>query len=276
MTMKQIQIPLGKKAYFASDFHLGFPSQEESRVREKHLLSWLDLVEQDGSDLFLLGDLFDFWFEYQEVIPKGFVRFIGRLAHLSDQGVRIHIFVGNHDLWMADYFEREISAKIYREPTEFQFSTSEKSYRVLLGHGDGIGPGDYGYKFLKRIFTNPMARCFFKVLHPDLGIRLAHVWSNTRKSNTIQAGEVPFNPETDFIYSEYALVREDTLTDTDYGGDYYGFGYGGFINQWSNDGKTERYYLLLTTPTVNPRTARSIREARKVFIPRNPRARNSS
>jgi UDP-2,3-diacylglucosamine hydrolase len=242
MTMKQIQIPLGKKAYFASDFHLGFPSQEDSRVREKHLLAWLDLVEQDGSDLFLLGDLFDFWFEYSEVIPKGFVRFIGRLAHLSDQGVRIHIFVGNHDLWMADYFEREISAKIYREPTEFQFSTSEKSYRVLLGHGDGIGPGDYGYKFLKRIFTNPMARWFFKVLHPDLGIRLAHVWSNTRKSNTIQAGEVPFNPETDFILS-YVRERYQQDAQQHLACDAYVFGHRHHPIEFALDGHSSYFNL---------------------------------
>jgi UDP-2,3-diacylglucosamine hydrolase len=222
--MKQIQIPQGKKAYFASDFHLGFPGHAESRERESHLLAWLELVEQDGSDLFLLGDLFDFWFEYNEVVPKGFVRFIGRLAHLADQGIRMHLFVGNHDLWMADYFEHEISAQIYREPTRFEFSTGGKTYQIFMGHGDGLGPGDYGYKLLKRIFTNAIAKFLFKILHPDLGIGLAHFWSNTRKSQTINAGEVPFNPETDFIL---AYVREQFQVDYQLGKacDAYVFGH---------------------------------------------------
>ena len=242
MNMKEIQIPQGKKAYFASDFHLGFPGHTESRARESHLLTWLDLVEQDGSDLFLLGDLFDFWFEYKEVVPKGFVRFIGRLAHLADQGIHIHLFVGNHDLWMADYFEHEISAHIYREPTLFQFSFVAKSYRLLIGHGDGLGPGDYGYKFLKHIFTNPLAKGLFKILHPDLGIGLAHFWSNTRKSNTINAGEVPFNPATDYIL---AYVRERFQVDYEQGKacDAYVFGHRHHPIEFALDGQSTYFNL---------------------------------
>ena len=197
--MIEIQIPAGKKAYFASDFHLGFPNHAESLAREKYIISWLSQVQKDASDVFLLGDLFDFWFEYSQVIPKGFVRFLGKLAEMNDAGIQIHIFVGNHDLWLKAYLKDEIGAIIYHEPTEFSFNLQGKLVNALLGHGDGLGPGDYGYKLLKQIFINPISIFLFKILHPDLGVRLAHLWSNTRKSDTISAGDVPFNSDTDFI-----------------------------------------------------------------------------
>ena len=195
----QLIIPKGKKVYFASDFHLGFPNLEESIFREKELVKWLDLIKIDAHALFLVGDLFDFWFEYRQTIPKGFVRFIGKLAELSDRGIEIHIFVGNHDLWMRDYFQTELSAKIYREPCQMDLIFDEVSHLIYIGHGDGVGPGDYGYKFLKKIFTNPIAQFCFRLLHPDLGIKLAHYWSNTRKSNAIKDGVVAFDENTDFI-----------------------------------------------------------------------------
>lgn len=164
--MIEIQIPAGKKAYFASDFHLGFPNHAESLAREKYIISWLGQVQKDASDVFLLGDLFDFWFEYSQVVPKGFVRFLGKLAEMNDAGIQIHIFVGNHDLWLKAYLKDEIGAIIYHEPTEFSFNLQGKSVKALLGHGDGLGPGDYGYKLLKQIFINPISIFLFKILHP--------------------------------------------------------------------------------------------------------------
>jgi UDP-2,3-diacylglucosamine hydrolase len=199
--MIEIQIPAGKKAYFASDFHLGFPNNAESLAREKYIVSWLSQIQKDASVVFLLGDLFDFWFEYAQVVPKGFVRFLGKLAEMNDQGIQIYICVGNHDLWMRTYLKEEIGAIIFDQPTEFSFNLNGKVVKALLGHGDGLGPGDYGYKFLKQIFVNPVAHFLFKLLHPDLGVRLAHAWSNTRKSDTISAGEVPFDSDSDFILS---------------------------------------------------------------------------
>lgn len=203
--MKQIIIPAGKHVFCISDMHLGFPDGETSRERERVLVDWLVDIREDVSDLFLLGDIFDFWFEYKTVVPKGFTRLLGALASLADRGVRLHIFVGNHDLWMWDYFEQEFGATIYYEPTEFEFQFPDKMTRVCMGHGDGMGPGDTGYKLLKKVFVNPVAQFLFSWLHPDLGVRLAHAWSGTRKSSTIKAGEVPFDPETDFILS---AVRE--------------------------------------------------------------------
>jgi len=198
---QQIAIPSGKKVYFASDFHLGFPNVNESLLREKELIRWLNSIKSDAKALFLVGDLFDFWFEYRQVVPKGFVRFIGKLAELSDVGVEIHLFVGNHDLWMWDYFEKEFSAHIYREPTRFLFKFQDHQENIFVGHGDGLGPGDNGFKVLKKVFTSSLAKFCFRWLHPDLGVKLAHLWSNTRKTTAITEGFVPFNSETDYILS---------------------------------------------------------------------------
>ena len=206
--MIHINLTSGKKVYFASDFHLGFPDENTSREREKALVSWLDQVQSDAQDLFLLGDLFDFWFEYKTAVPRGFVRFLGKLSALADQGIAIHVFVGNHDLWMWDYLERELGAKIYREPHDLKITTSNKSFQLHVGHGDGLGPGDTGYKILKKVFTNRIAQWLFGFLHPNVGISLANFWSSTRKESTMTKGEQAFDPDTDYIVS---YVRETAL-----------------------------------------------------------------
>jgi UDP-2,3-diacylglucosamine hydrolase len=164
-----MQIPSGKNIYFSSDNHLGAPSSEESLVREKKFIRWLDMIKEDAAAIFLLGDLFDFWFEYKQVVPKGFVRVLGKLAEISDSGIPIYFFVGNHDLWMGDYFEKELNITTYRNTKEFTFNETA----FLIGHGDGKGPGDKGYKRMKKVFTFPFFKWLFKWLHPDLGVRLA-------------------------------------------------------------------------------------------------------
>jgi len=164
-----MQIPQGKKIYFSSDNHLGAPTHSESLPREKIFVKWLDSIKQDAEVIFLLGDLFDFWFEYKTVVPKGFVRTLGKLAELRDSGIQIHFFVGNHDLWMHDYFEKELNIPVYHKPKEFVFNNKH----FLIGHGDGLGPGDKGYKRMKKVFTNPFSKWLFRWLHPDLGVRLA-------------------------------------------------------------------------------------------------------
>jgi UDP-2,3-diacylglucosamine hydrolase len=156
--MIHIHLTSGKKIYFASDFHLGFPDEEVSREREKVLVSWLDQIQADAQEVFLLGDLFDFWFEYKTAVPRGFVRFLGKLSELSDRGIHLHIFVGNHDLWMWDYLERELGATIYREPADLSVTAPDRQFQLHIGHGDGLGPGDTGYKILKKVFTNPLAQ----------------------------------------------------------------------------------------------------------------------
>ncbi len=172
-----MQIPTGKKIYFSSDNHLGAPTMAESMPREKIFIQWLDSIKGDAAAIFLLGDLFDFWFEYKTVVPKGFVRTLGKLAELSDSGIQIHFFVGNHDLWMDDYFETELNIPVYHDPKEFIFN--EKHF--FIGHGDGKGPGDKGYKRMKKVFTNPFSKWLFRWLHPDIGVKLAQYMSVKNK-----------------------------------------------------------------------------------------------
>ena len=175
--MKQFQIPEGKKIYFASDNHLGAPTRELSMGREKKFVSWLDEIKKDAAVIFLLGDLFDFWFEYRTVVPKGFTRTLGKLAELSDSGITVYYFVGNHDLWMNGYFEQELGIEVFHKPQEFQINGKV----FLIGHGDGLGPGDKGFKRMKKVFTNPFAQWVFRWIHPDWGVRVAQYFSVKNK-----------------------------------------------------------------------------------------------
>ena len=163
-----ITLAEGKKIYFASDNHLGAPTSDASKPREKKFVAWLDEIKHDAAAIFLLGDLFDFWFEYKTVVPKGFTRTLGKLAEISDSGIPIHYFVGNHDLWMHGYFEEELGIPVYHEPKEFMFNDTS----VFIGHGDGLGPNDKGYKRMKKVFTNPVFKWLFKWMHPDIGLRI--------------------------------------------------------------------------------------------------------
>ena len=172
-----IEIPNGKKIYFASDNHLGAPTIEASRPREKKFVTWLDEVKHDAAAIFLLGDLFDFWFEYKTVIPKGFTRTLGKLAEIADSGIPIHYFVGNHDLWMNGYFEEELGIPVYHRPKEFKLGAKD----FFIGHGDGLGPGDKGYKRMKKVFLSPFFKWLFRWGHPDIGMRIAQYFSVKNK-----------------------------------------------------------------------------------------------
>lgn len=175
--LNHITLIEGKKIYFASDNHLGAPTTETSKPREKKFVAWLDEIKHDAAAIFLLGDLFDFWFEYKTVVPKGFTRTLGKLAEISDSGIPIHYFVGNHDLWMNGYFEKELGIPVYRKPQEFTFNSTS----FFIGHGDGLGPGDKGYKRMKKVFTNPFFKWLFRWLHPDIGMRVAQYLSVKNK-----------------------------------------------------------------------------------------------
>ncbi|NRB59669.1 MAG: UDP-2,3-diacylglucosamine diphosphatase [Winogradskyella sp.] len=172
-----MDLPQGKKIYFSSDNHLGAPTHEASLPREKKFVAWLDEVKQDAAAIFLLGDLFDFWFEYKTVVPKGFIRTLGKLAEISDSGIPIYFFVGNHDLWMSGYFEKELNIPVFHKPQEF--SINNKLF--FIGHGDGLGPGDKGFKRMKKVFTNPVFQWLFRWLHPDIGVRIAQYMSVKNK-----------------------------------------------------------------------------------------------
>lgn len=164
-----MNIPKDKKIYFSSDNHLGAPNASESLPREKLFVQWLDTIKEDAAAVFLLGDLFDFWFEYKHVVPKGFVRVLGKLAELSDSGIPIYFFVGNHDLWMRDYFEKELQIQVFLEPKEFVLHGKT----FFIGHGDGLGPNDKGFKRMKKVFKNPVFQWLFKWTHPDIAVAIA-------------------------------------------------------------------------------------------------------
>ena len=163
-----MQVPQGKKIYFLSDFHLGIPDATSSLMREKKVAAFLESIKSDAYMVFVLGDLFDFWFEYRKVIPKGYTRILGKLAELTDTGIQVHFFVGNHDMWMSGYFESELNIPVFFEQKNYLFN--EKKF--VIGHGDGLGPGDNGYKFLKQIFRNPVCKFLFGLIPPYFGISL--------------------------------------------------------------------------------------------------------
>ena len=162
-----------KKTYFASDFHLGINARLSSLDRERQICRWLDLVSQDAEAIYLVGDVFDYWFEYKSVIPKGFSRILGKLAEVRDKNIPIYFFTGNHDMWMFRYFEDELGIPIYRQPIIREIHGKT----FFIGHGDGLGPGDYGYKMIKKIFANKTCQWLFARLHPNFGLWLMNFFS---------------------------------------------------------------------------------------------------
>ena len=160
----------GKKIYFASDLHLGAPDHASSLERERRFVSWLDEIKSDAEEIHLVGDVFDFWFEYGTVVPMGFTRLLGKLAEICDSGIPVYLYLGNHDMWMFEYLPKEVGVMITDSPLEREFN-GKKFY---IAHGDGLGPGDHGYKFLKKIFRNKICQWLFARMHPNLGIRIAN------------------------------------------------------------------------------------------------------
>ena len=195
-----------KKIYFLSDFHLGAPDEKSSLLREKKIIAFLNTITADAEQIFIMGDLFDFWFEYKTVVPKGFVRILGKLAEITDSGIPVHFFVGNHDMWMKDYFQKELNIPVYFEPVPFEFHGK----KFLLGHGDGLGPGDHGYKFIKKIFRNKLAHFLFGILPPAIGMGLANFFSKKSRAKTGQSEEVFLGEENEWllVYSKNILQKE--------------------------------------------------------------------
>lgn len=195
MKKEVIQIPSDKKIYFASDFHLGVPDHAASLEREKRIIKWLDQVKDDAHSIYLLGDIFDFWFEYKQAIPKGFVRLQGKLAELRDSGMPIYFFTGNHDMWMFNYFPQELGIPIYREPIELEIGAQ----KLMIGHGDGLGPGDTSYKILKKFFNSGLCQWLFARLHPNLGIGIAKIWSRSSRIANMKKEEKFKGEENEYL-----------------------------------------------------------------------------
>ncbi|WNJ19424.1 UDP-2,3-diacylglucosamine diphosphatase [Pontibacter sp. G13] len=227
----------GKKIYAASDMHLGAPDAEMSLVRERHLVKWLRHIAPDAAEIYLIGDIFDFWFEYKHVVPKGYARLMGTLAELSDAGIKLHIFAGNHDLWYKDYFPEQFGAEVHHGPIIREFFG--KTY--YLAHGDGLGPGDHGYKFMKRVFTNRFCKWLFKWLHPDLGVGLARIVSGKGSHAAFEkmaTTEVKHLGDREYLY-QHAKAMVKTHPEID----HYVFGHRHMLLQ--EEIHSQRYITML-------------------------------
>jgi len=208
-----------EKIYFASDFHFGIPDHLSSRKREAIFIQWLDKVKTDASKIFLMGDLFDFWFEYKSAIPRGYVRLLGKLAEITDSGIEVHLFRGNHDMWAFDYLEKEVGIKLHRNAETIKFG--EKVF--YLAHGDGLGPGDSGYKLIKSIFQSSVNQWLFRWIHPDWGIRMGLYWSRKSRYANISREDI-VQRDKDIVNSRLAIHSRQIL-ESDPGIDFFIYGH---------------------------------------------------
>ena len=218
MSFQQLKITLlpEKKLYFASDFHLGAPNHSESLKRERRLVNWLESIRHDAQMICLVGDLFDFWYEHKRVVPRGFVRFLGKLGELTDAGIEIIAFPGNHDMWMTGYFEKELSIKTFRRPLELTVHSPQstvdnqpQTVNLLITHGDGLGPGDYNYKLLQKVFESKLAQWSFgNLMHPDWALWLGQSWANYSWKKHAKEGQPEFLGEEKEWLLLYAKEEE--------------------------------------------------------------------
>lgn len=217
----------GKKIYFASDFHLGAPGDTKSSERERLLCKWLDEIKGDAAEIYLVGDVFDFWFEHKYTIPKGFVRILGKLAELVDSGIKVHFFTGNHDTWMRDYFPNEIGIEVHDEPIERTYNGKN----FFIGHGDGLGPGDHKYKLLKKIFRSKTCQWLYARIHPNLSFWIARASSLKSRAATGKADEIFNGKENEWLY----VFCQDYLKN--HKTDYFVFGHRHLPLELDVDGK---------------------------------------
>lgn len=201
-----MEILPGKKIYFLSDFHLGIPNHSKSLEREKKVINFLTSIEKEAAEIFILGDMFDFWYEYKTVVPKGFTRLFGKLATLTDRGIPITFFVGNHDMWMNGYFEEELNITVYHQVKSYEWNNK----KFFIGHGDGLGPGDKKYKLLKKLFRSKISQWLFGILHPNWGIGLANYFSKKSRLKTMQADKKFLGEEKEWllIFCRQTLAKE--------------------------------------------------------------------
>jgi len=197
-----IELPKGKKAYFASDFHLGSPNMAASRERELQIVEWLEYISQDAGLVVFNGDIFDFWFEYKYVVPKGYIRFLGKVCELSDNGVPVLFFHGNHDMWMFDYLKDELGAQIFSDPIDIKINES----LIHIGHGDGLGPGDLKYKLLKKVFRSKVAQWLFARVHPNFAFWVATEWSGSSKKHQPKKDLINWGTK-EWLY-QYSMERQ--------------------------------------------------------------------
>ncbi len=229
-----INLPERKKIYFLSDWHLGWPDAEQSRLREKKIVEWLDKIENNVFALFLVGDIFDFWFDYRHTVPKYFTRILGKLARMADKGIGIHYFFGNHDMWLKDYFRQEIGMQIHSDAVDLTLN----QLKIFVAHGDGLGPGDHSYKFLKKIFRNPVSQWLYRWLHPDIGIPLASFFSHRSRASTPRQVTRFRGPDKEYLM----LFSEAILQNKHY--DFFIFGHRHHAVDYPLSNRKSRYINL--------------------------------
>jgi UDP-2,3-diacylglucosamine hydrolase len=190
--------------YFAADVHLGLPPYEDSRKRERRFVNWLDSIKSDAKEIFLLGDIFDFWFEYKKVVPRGFVRTMGKIAELTDSGIPVHFFAGNHDLWVSDYLQSETGVIFH--PVDYTVNLCGQKF--CMTHGDALNTGDKTQLLLRKIFTSRKLRKLYAAIHPYFGLTFAHAWS---ESNRRKHGKIEFSTGNPFYDRACAIAKEQEL-----------------------------------------------------------------
>lgn len=221
-----------RKIYFASDFHLGLPAGSPPLEREKKVVKWLKLVAPQAKEIYLLGDVFDFWWEYKLVVPRGFTRFLGTVAEITDSGIPVHFFTGNHDMWIGDYLEKECGIITHTVP----LSTIFDGKKFHLAHGEGLGTKDKGYKILLSIFRNKPLRAMYSALHPSIGMGFGLRWSlSSRLGKGIKINFLGEEKEDLIRYARTILQKENI--------DYFIFGHRHLEMKYMLDNSVEIVFL---------------------------------
>lgn len=202
------------KIYFASDFHLGLPAGSSPLEREKKVVTWLQSIVNDAKEIYLLGDIFDYWWEYKLVVPRGFTRFLGTAAAITDSGIPIHFFTGNHDMWVSDYLSSECGFILHTRP----ITTIFNGKKFHLAHGEGLGTRDIGYKILLSIFRNKPLRAMYSALHPSIGVGIGHRWSLNSRLGKGSTKEFLGEEKEDLIRYARSVLENDKI-------DYFIFGH---------------------------------------------------
>lgn len=200
---------MNKKTYFLSDAHLGSRAIAHSRTQERRLVNFLDSIKHDAEAIYLLGDMFDFWYEFKTVVPKGFTRFLGKVSELTDRGIEVHFFIGNHDIWCSDYLTKECGIILHRAPVTVEIHGKE----FYLAHGDGLGDADHSFKFLRMIFHSHTLQKLFSALHPRWSMELGLTWakhSRLKRENGKDPEYMGENKEPLVLYTkEYLKTHPD-------------------------------------------------------------------
>jgi UDP-2,3-diacylglucosamine hydrolase len=206
--------------------------RDESMVREKKVVAWLEKIRSEAAEIYLLGDVFDYWFEYKKVVPRGFTRFLGKISEITDSGTTVNLFTGNHDVWVFDYLPEETGVKVFRKPITREYG-GKKFY---IAHGDGLGPNQTGYKLLKWLFTNKTAQWMYARIHPNTATGLGHRWSkHSRYSKGFTTGFLGEDREYLIQFARQKLKEEYF--------DYFIFGHRHLPLEFDLDGKSKLYYL---------------------------------